>query len=95
MTFNWKWLLALAVLAAFLFSNQGIRSYWSKRRTAKELEKKLEDLKRSNQEMVFEVHRLKNDPRALEQVARRELGLLQPGEMEYRFIVKRSSRPEK
>ena len=57
----------------------------------KNLEQKLSNLKASNENLAREVERLKTDPRALERIARKDLGLIKPGEMEYRFVLERST----
>lgn len=86
-----KWLLvALGVLGLYL-SSEGSRSYWKRKRALNQLERKLSDLKASNELLSREVSRLKSDPRAIENLARSELGLTKPGEIEYRFVVDRSS----
>ena len=76
-------------------TSQWSRFYWQKKRELKELRAELEQLKQSNTMLAAEVERQKTDPRAIEQVARRELGLIQPGEIEYRFMAKKSSGPAK
>ncbi len=95
MNSRWKfYLLAFAGVMLFVTS-QWSRFYWQKKRELKELRAELEQLKQSNTMLAAEVERLKTDPRAIEQVARRELGLIQPGEIEYRFMAKKSSGPAK
>ena len=87
---RWKWLIiGLCALGLFL-SSEGTRSYWKRKRYLKELQTRLENLRTSNKNLALEVERFKSDPRAIEQVARRELGLIQPGEIEYRFVVQES-----
>ena len=90
-----KWIVVgLACLGLFL-SSEGSRSYWKRKRYLKHLEQKLADLKTSNEKLSQEVSRLKSDPRAIEQIARNDLGLIKPGEIEYRFVVDRSSQKQK
>ena len=87
----WKWaLIILGALVLFL-SSEGTRTYWKRRKVLNELEQKLEQIRQTNKNLVLEIDRLQNDPRAAEQIARKELGLIQPGEIEYRFVVQRSS----
>ena len=45
----------------------------------------IEELKGKNKELTAEIRRLKGDPRYLESVARRELGLVRENEVIYRF----------
>jgi cell division protein FtsB len=82
---RWRWALALAALG-LLLSSDAVRTYWKRKVTLGRLEKSLSELRRKNQALEDEVRRLKTDPRLMERHARRELGLIQPGEIEYRFI---------
>ena len=87
-----KWILAgLALLGLFL-SSEGSRSYWKRKKYLRNLEQELADLKTSNDNLSREIGRLKSDPKAIEKIARTDLGLIKPGEMEYRFVVDRSSK---
>jgi cell division protein FtsB len=85
---RWKWAFAALAAAGFFLSNEGTRSYWKRKRYLKELEARLEEIRASNKNLEHEIARFQNDPRAVEQLARRELGLIQPGEIEYRFVVR-------
>ncbi|OGR94367.1 MAG: hypothetical protein A2902_02220 [Elusimicrobia bacterium RIFCSPLOWO2_01_FULL_64_13] len=86
-----KWLLIAAAALGILFSSENIRSFWQKRRTLKELERKLEATRSANRKLTMEIHRYQNDPGTIEEIARRELGLIRPGEIEYRFLVREST----
>ena len=87
-----KWILfGFLLLLGLFLSSEGSRSYWKRKRYLKHLERKLSDLKTSNEKLSQEVARLKSDPRAIERIARSDLGLLKPGEIEYRFVVNRST----
>ncbi len=83
---QWKWILAGLVVIGFL-SSDGLRTFWQRKKALHTLEEKLEEIKVSNKNLTMEIDRLKNDPHAIEQVARKDLGLIQPGEIEYRFVV--------
>lgn len=85
MSARWKWALALLALG-LLLSSDAVRTYWKRRIALHRLEKDLAELKSENDALEMEVRRLKTDPRLLEQHARRDLGLIQPGEIEYRFV---------
>lgn len=85
------WIVLGLLLAVAFLSSEGSRSYWKRKRHLKHLEQKLSELKASNESLGREVERLKSDPRAIERIARSELGLLKPGEIEYRFVVGRST----
>ncbi|HUT69358.1 MAG TPA: septum formation initiator family protein [Desulfatiglandales bacterium] len=45
----------------------------------------IEELKGKNKELTAEIRRLKGDPRYLESVARKQLGLVRENEVVYRF----------
>jgi cell division protein FtsB len=45
----------------------------------------IEELRGRNKELTAEIRRLKGDPRYLESVARKELGLVRENEVVYRF----------
>lgn len=73
------------VLVLFLFGNSGFRKmiqrYWEIHR----LRAELEQLKKENTLLRKEVYYLEQDSSYIERIARRELGLVSPGEVEYRF----------
>lgn len=89
--FNWKWLVFGGIGLLFFLSSDAVRTYREKKKLYQELTKKLEETKRANQKLAMEVHRLKSDPQMIGEIARKELGLLHPKEIEYRFIVRKSS----
>ena len=72
-------------MAFFLFGNAGfrkmVRRYWEINRFQSELA----SLKKENVLLRKEVYFLEKDPSYIERIARRELGLISPGEVEYRF----------
>ena len=88
---NWKWIVFIFIVVLFLFSNQSFRTYWQKKRYLAKLERNLKEIRLENKKLKMEIHRIETDPRIIEQHARRELGLIKPGEIEYRFIVNRST----
>ena len=88
---RWIWAIAVVTAACLLLSNDSIKGYIYKKRQLRRLQKQLEEMKAANKNLTFEIRRIKQDPRVLEEHARKELGMLQPGEIEYRFVVKRST----
>ena len=88
---RWKWALGAAALLGLFLSSPGVRSYWRRKIYLHRLDNKLERLRKENQSLAFELQRLKTDPRMMEEQARRQLGLIQPGEIEYRFVLRQSS----
>lgn len=81
-----------AVLLGLLLSNDNVRTYWSRKQYLIRLQKRLDAMRRSNQTLAMEIRRLETDSKTLERHARRELGMVQPGEIEYRFISKKSDK---
>ena len=94
MSARWKWVLAIAAVAGFFLSSDGVRNFWQRKRSLRRLEDKLEEMRRGNQNLASEIHRIKTDTKVMEQYARRELGLIQPGEIEYRFMSQSRSPKE-
>jgi len=88
---RWKWTLAIAIPVVLFFSSEGSRTYWQRKKILNEMQDKLQSMKDGNRDLATQLERLKYDPRAIEQIARKELGMVQPGEMEYRFVVHHTS----
>lgn len=74
-----------------LVGDKGLMQTVRARRQHRELRASLEDLRRRNATLREDIRRLREDPAAIEALARRELGLLRPGEL--LFIVKDADRP--
>ena len=87
----WRWVIVAAAAAGIFLASKGNRTYWQRKSHLRDLEKELVEIRVSSKNLSQEIRRLKTDPRALEQAARRELGLIQPGEIEYRFVMQKSS----
>jgi cell division protein FtsB len=84
---RYRIVIAIIILVLlFLFANQGFRKMMRNRSELKRLEKKIEQLKAENTILKKELSLSKHDLAYLERIARKELGLIQPGEIEYRFI---------
>ena len=54
------------------------------------LEQEVEELKKANEKSELEIKELKENPAALEQIAREELGFVKDGEIVYKFVEKKS-----
>ena len=73
--------LATAILIAnALIGDRGLPAHLRMQREHRELAETVEDLKAANRHLHREAERLRNDPAAIEELARRELGLIRPGE---------------
>ncbi len=83
--------MALGMLVAL--SAQYFRTY-SLARQAERLEQRRRDLVAENQALREEIHRLQTDDRYIEQLAREQLGLLKPGEVELQIVPSQPPAPD-
>jgi cell division protein FtsB len=82
---HWGRLAATALLLVVFFGNQGFRSlvanWWQLRR----LKAELTALEKDETQQAERLKLMRSGDRALERMARRELGYVRKGEIEYRF----------
>jgi cell division protein FtsB len=69
-----------------LVGDRGVLERLRARKQYQELDQSIEMLKVENAQMRGEIRRLRDDPSAIESLAREELGLIRPGEV--LFIIK-------
>jgi len=74
-------LIAMIVLADALIGDQSLSSGIRARRAYESLGTEVQALKGQNEQLRSEVRRLREDPGTIEYVARKDLGLAQPGEI--------------
>jgi len=77
-------LLGLFLLALLVHDVFGAHGFLAMRRTRAEIERVQKDIDRINKEniqLAEEVKELKSDPRAIEKIAREDLGLAKDGEV--------------
>lgn len=87
-------LLAFLGLAWLLFSpGNGVLSVFSTKSELRKLQAETDELSRENAVLEAEINKMKNDPAYLEEVARRDFGLLKPNERVFDFS--RSGKDEK
>lgn len=79
-------LLAVLLMIDALFGDRGLLESIRARRQYAELASSLDQLKDENARLREEARRLREDPKAIESEARRDLGMIRPGEV--LFIVK-------
>jgi cell division protein FtsB len=84
--------VAAVIVVDALVGEQGLFAMLRARRQAEELAASIARQKAENARLREEVERLEDDPAAIEEVARRELGLIRPGEKV--FIIKDLSPPD-
>jgi cell division protein FtsB len=74
----------LFISAAFMINalvgDNGLLATIKAQREYAAVERQVNALREENQRLLLNVHRLKDDPSAIEEEARRDLGLIRPGE---------------
>jgi cell division protein FtsB len=71
----------LGLLLGALFGDRGYLRLLDKRDRAEALAQDVERLESENIRLAAEIRALKTEPRAIERIAREQLGLARPGEM--------------
>ena len=70
----------VALIVGALFGDRGLLHLIDQRHRAEALAREVEELEAENARLATEISALRTDPRAIERLAREELGLLRPGE---------------
>ncbi len=79
--------MALAALAAaVLISGDSVRHYFSRRRELTRMETQAVESRRRVAALEARLAQAETDPSFIETAARRELGLIREGEIEFRFV---------
>jgi cell division protein FtsB len=89
---NMSWLLAAAftlLLLQDVFGTHGVVAMRRAQKEAASVQKEIDLINQENQQLQDRVQSLKNDPQAIEHIAREEMGLARPGE----YIFKTAPRP--
>src|SRR6185503_13328470 len=73
-------ILVLALAVGSLFGDRGILQLVHQKEREAELARELEDLRSENLRLAGEIQSLRTDARAIERIAREQLGLARPGE---------------
>ncbi len=73
-------ILVIALVVGSLFGDRGILQLVSQRERAEALARELEEMREENRRLAQEIRALQADPRAIEKLAREQLGLARPGE---------------
>ena len=76
---------AIIAVLLFLCINAGSRKMFRRYWDIKRLTNELVQLRKENALLKNEIYLLEEDPSYIERIARRELGLISPDEVEYRF----------
>lgn len=83
----------VALLVSALFGDKGLLRLAEQRERTRALEQQVEGLRAENAELAHAITALKSDPRAIERLAREELGLLRPGETVFVLADRAPSAP--
>jgi cell division protein FtsB len=83
----------IALLVGSLFGDRGMLQLVAQRERADALQKQLDEMRAENVGLAAEIAALKSDPRAIERLAREELGLARPGELVFVLRDEAASRP--
>jgi cell division protein FtsL len=85
---NMRSIFVLVLFALLIHDFLGAHGFIAMRRTQKDIdqiEKQIGDLNKENQALSEQVKSLKTDPKAIERIAREEMGLARPGEVIYKL----------
>jgi cell division protein FtsB len=85
---NARQILGLALFALLVHDVFGPHGFIAMRRTQKEIEQIRQQIGKVNDEnkaLAEQVSSLKSDPKAIERIAREEMGLARPGEMIFKL----------
>ena len=90
---HWARLLATAGLLAVFFGNQGFRSLARNWLELRQLRREIAALEDEQTRLTGRLKALRSGDAALERLARKELGFIKKGEIEYRFPPPSPGRP--
>jgi cell division protein FtsB len=85
---NARQILILALFALLVHDIFGAHGFIAMRKTQKEIDRVREQIGKLNNEnksLSSQVNSLKTDPKAIERIAREEMGLARPGEIIYKL----------
>jgi len=89
-------LLFLGLVVAWLgFGERGFIHLYRMDRERQTYQEKINKLDRENRELLDEIHRLRSDREYVENLGRRELGLVKEDEIIYRFGTKKEKEKPK
>ena len=81
----------IALMVGSLFGDRGILQLMAQRQRALELAREIEEVRAENLRLAAEIRALRTDPRAIERIAREQLGLARPGETV--FLIRDAEAP--
>jgi cell division protein FtsB len=81
----WRILLVLVLLALALFGDKGIMRAFQSERQKEALQEEVNRLEATNEALRKEIEALRSDRRYIEDIARRELGMVKKDELVFQF----------
>ena len=76
--------LVMTVVA--VVNDRGYLAMWRMQYATVQLAQEVQKIERENREFLREAKRLQSDMRAIERIAREELGLVKPGELVFELV---------
>lgn len=74
-------LLSVAILLLAVFDDGGMFAVHERQAQLEKMNEQIQQLKEENANLQTTIDALKNDPAAMEKIAREEIGLIKPGEV--------------
>ena len=90
----WFFVLVVLLLGFALFGDRGVIQVYKAYLQKTELEEKIVALEKNNEELRQEIDALRTDLKAIENIARQELGMVRPDEQVYQFHTRPVLTPE-
>jgi len=88
---NWSWFVAAGLALLLLqdvFGNHGVLAMRRSQQEAREVQRQINQITEENRQLEEKVKALKTDPKAIERIAREEMGLARPGEYIFKIPPK-------
>lgn len=79
-------LIVIIGIVIFLFANKNFQTLLILNKEIGQLKQRIDVLEEENKGLKEELEAMKSDPEYIESLARKELGLIKPGETKYKFI---------
>lgn len=86
-------LAAIALVVGSLFGDRGLLHLFEQRERTEALQREISELRAENGRLASEIQALRTDPRAVERLAREQLGMARPGETMFVLREEVSERP--
>ena len=83
----------IALVVGSFFGDRGFLRMVAQRERTQSLRQEIEELRAENGKLAGEISALRSDPRAIEKLAREELGLARPGETVFLIHEPDGARP--